>query len=133
VIRGDERVEVSETDVEALQRAIQEGQVRPVFFNYDSAELSREAKDILEENSRWFRRYPNVGISLEGHCDERGTEEYNLALGDQRAQAARSYLIDLGVASRQLQAISFGEERPFVSGSTESAWAKNRRAHFVVR
>jgi peptidoglycan-associated lipoprotein len=121
------------TDVQALQKAIQDGLVKPVFFNYDSAELSSEAKVTLEENARWFRRYPDAGITVEGHCDERGTEEYNLALGDRRAQAATDYLVQMGVQSSRLEAISYGEERPFVSGHAESAWAKNRRAHFVVR
>lgn len=133
VARGTDRADVTETDVDALRRAIEEGNVQPIFFSYDSAELSVQAKSQLEENSRWFRQYPNATITVEGHCDERGTEEYNLALGDRRAQATRSYLIAIGIDPARLEAISFGEERPFVMGHDEAAWAKNRRAHFVVR
>lgn len=130
---GIDQGDIVATDVQALQRAIQDGLVQPVFFNYDSADLSSDAKATLEENARWFRQYPKADITVEGHCDERGTEEYNLALGDGRAQAARSYLVQLGVESGRLDAISYGEEQPFVSGHTEAAWSKNRRAHFVVR
>lgn len=133
VVRDEGPVEIIETDVQALQKAIDEGLVNPVYFAYDSAELSAEAKEILEENSKWFRRYPGARIIVEGHCDERGSEEYNLALGDRRSQSARDYLIQLGIPGDRLEGISYGEERPFVQGSNESAWSKNRRAHFVVR
>ena len=121
------------TDIEELQRVIDEGKVRPIFFEYDKAELSAEAKRTLEENARWIRRFPKVTVTIEGHSDERGTEEYNLALGDRRAQAAKDYLVQLGVQSRQLGAVSYGEERPFDPGHDEAAWAKNRRAHFLAR
>jgi peptidoglycan-associated lipoprotein len=133
VVRDERAAEIDETDVQALRRAIEEGLVRPVFFAYDRYDLSTEARATLEENSRWFRRYPNARIVIEGHCDERGTEEYNLALGDRRAQAAREYLVQLGVEARRIETISYGEERPFVMGSNEAAWAQNRRAHFVVQ
>lgn len=132
VVRGTDRGEISQTDVQALRQAIAEGKIRPIFFSYDSAELSAEARQILEENSRWFRQYQGADIVVEGHCDERGTEEYNLALGDRRAQAAAAYLIQLGVGSNRLESISYGEERPLDPGHTETAWAKNRRAEFVV-
>ena len=130
---GVDQRDITTTDVQALQKAIEDGLVRPIFFPYDSAELTTDAKAILEENARWFREYPQADITIEGHCDERGTEEYNLALGDRRAQMARVYLVDLGVESGSLAAISYGEERPLFAGHSESAWAKNRRAHFVVR
>lgn len=133
VLRDTTAGQIEETDVTALQRAIEEGKVRPVFFAYDSAELTAEAKAILEENSRWFRRYPDALIIIEGHCDERGTEEYNLALGDRRAQAAKNYLVQLGISPDRMETISYGEERPFALGHDESAWRLNRRAHFVVR
>jgi peptidoglycan-associated lipoprotein len=133
VVRDERRPQITETDVEGLRRAIEEGKVNPIFFAYDRAEITSESKAVLEENARWFRRYPNALVTIEGHCDERGTEEYNLALGDRRAQAARDYLIQLGVSSNRMESISFGEERPFAQGSNEAAWAQNRRAHFVVR
>ncbi len=132
VVRGEDRGKISQTDVQALQQAIEEGKIRPVFFGYDSAELSAEARQILEENSRWFRQYQGATIAVEGHCDERGTEEYNLALGDRRAQAATTYLIQLGIGSDRLESISYGEEQPFDPGHNEAAWANNRRAQFVV-
>jgi peptidoglycan-associated lipoprotein len=120
-------------DLEGLQRAIEEGKVRPVFFQYDLAELSAEGKSILTENARWISQFPSAVAIIEGHCDERGTEEYNLALGDRRAQVARDYLLGLGVAAGQLEALSFGEERPFSTCHEESCWKRNRRAHFVVK
>ncbi|HRR25408.1 MAG TPA: peptidoglycan-associated lipoprotein Pal [Acidobacteriota bacterium] len=133
VVRGEPTGEIEESDVQALRKAIDEGLIRPVFFAYDSSELTDEAKAILEENSRWFRRYPNARIIIEGHCDERGTEEYNLALGDRRARAARDYLVQLGISPDRIETISYGEERPFALGHDESAWRLNRRAHFVVQ
>lgn len=133
VVRDEGKPIISATDIEGLKKAIEEGLINPVFFAYDSAELSAEARSTLEENSRWFRRFPDAQIVLEGHCDERGTEEYNLALGESRARTTREYLVQLGINPARLEPVSFGEERPFVKGSNEAAWAKNRRTHFVVR
>lgn len=134
VVPGDDRgVDIGQEDIRRLQDAIDQGLVKPVFFSYDSAELSQEARSILKENARWFQRYPDVVITIEGHCDERGTEEYNLALGDRRAQAAHAYLVELGVSGERLESLSFGEERPFEEGHNEAAWSQNRRAHFSVR
>jgi len=133
VTRDEGRGEVVQTDLQALQTAIKDGLVRPIFFNYDSADLTPESRAILEENSKYFRRYPNVPVIIEGHCDERGTEEYNLALGDRRAQSAKAYLVQLGISADRLETISYGEERPFAMGSNEAAWAQNRRDQFVVR
>lgn len=125
-------VDVS-TDADKVQEAINNGTVRPVFFDYDKADLTEESKVILRENARIFRLYPQARVAVEGHCDERGTEEYNLALGDNRAVAAKEFLVELGVDPAQLDTISFGEERPFNTGQNEAAWAENRRAHFSVR
>ncbi len=133
VVRDEAPAAIDQTDLQALQKAIEDGLVRPVFFAYDKADLTAEARATLEENAKWFRRYPNAQIIIEGHCDERGTEEYNLALGDRRANAARDFLIQLGVPAARMEAVSYGEERPFVQGTTEAAYAQNRRAHFVVR
>ena len=132
VVDRSDRSVVS-SDLEGLQRAIEEGKVRPVFFQYDLADLSPEGKRILTENARWISQFPEAVAIIEGHCDERGTEEYNLALGDRRAQAARDYLLEVGVAAGQLEALSFGEERPFSACHEESCWKRNRRAHFVVK
>jgi peptidoglycan-associated lipoprotein len=124
---------VTSTDIDGLRAAISDGRVKDIFFDYDRAELSREARATLEQNARWFRQFPSAGIVIEGHCDERGTEEYNLALGDRRAQATREYLVQLGVSPEQLEAISLGEERPFAPGHDEASYAQNRRAHFALR
>jgi len=121
------------TDREGLREAIEKGDVQPVFFAYDKAELSESAIETLKQNARIFRSFPRARVIIEGHCDERGTEEYNLALGDRRALAARDYLLQLGVDAAQLETISYGEERPFAKGSNERAWSLNRRAHFVVK
>lgn len=121
------------TDIHGLEQAIREGKVQPLFFSYDKADLSSEAKLLLEANAHSFREFPEAKVVIEGHCDERGTEEYNLALGDRRSQAAMDYLLQLGVDPKQLKPISFGEERPFATCHDESCWRQNRRAHFRVQ
>ena len=104
-----------------------------VFFGYDQHDLSAEARGTLERQAQWLRTYPSVSVILEGHADERGTREYNLALGEKRAAAARNYLIALGVEPSRVQTISYGKERPAVLGSDESSWAQNRRGVMVVQ
>lgn len=98
-----------------------------VFFGYDQYNLTPEAQHILEMQAEWMKRYPNVNVTISGHCDERGTREYNLALGDRRANAVKSYLAALGVEGSRVNTISYGKERPAVMGSTPEAWAQNRR------
>jgi peptidoglycan-associated lipoprotein len=132
VVEPEKPVDIS-TDSDRVQELIDGGKVLPVFFDYDKADLSAEAKEILTENARIFRTYPNAKVVVEGHCDERGTEEYNLALGDRRAIAARDFLVLVGVDPGQLDTVSFGEERPFALGQDEAAFALNRRAHFSTR
>jgi peptidoglycan-associated lipoprotein len=104
-----------------------------IFFEFDSASLSVEAQEILRAKAAWLRENPRARVIIEGHCDERGTNEYNLALGDRRAFSAKSFLVDLGIDGSRLTTISYGEEQPIASGSTEEAWAKNRRDHFVIK
>jgi peptidoglycan-associated lipoprotein len=99
-----------------------------VLFGYDRYDLSAEARSVLEGQANWLNRYPNLNITVEGHADERGTREYNLALGERRANAVKSYLIALGVDPRRLNTISYGKERPAVPGANEAAWAQNRRS-----
>jgi peptidoglycan-associated lipoprotein len=106
--------------------------LKPVFFDYDSAELSPAAQAALNENAALMKRYPTWTITIEGHCDERGSAEYNLALGERRAVSARAYLLSLGVGSDRLRTISYGKEFPFDPGTDEASWSKNRRAHFVI-
>ena len=111
----------------------QTGPLGDVFYDYDSATLSTEAQEQLTQNGGWLASHVSKAALIEGHCDERGTSEYNLALGDRRAASAKEYLVRFGVNPSRLETVSFGEERPFVQGSNEDAWAKNRRAHFVVK
>ena len=105
---------------------------QPVFFLLDSFAIEGPAQQALTANAEILKKYPTWVITLEGHCDERGTAEYNLALGEKRALAARTYLISLGVPADRLRTVSYGKEFPFDPGHDESAWSKNRRAHFVV-
>jgi len=104
-----------------------------IYFDYDDSSLDDMAREILKQKAEWLNDNPDVSVVIEGHCDERGTTEYNLALGDRRAESTRSYLIDLGIAPSRLEKISYGEEMPAVQGSNEDAWAKNRRAAFTIK
>jgi peptidoglycan-associated lipoprotein len=106
--------------------------MRVVFFDYDSAELSAEARAVLDANAATLKKYASWAITIEGHCDERGTAEYNLSLGERRAVAAQSYLVSLGIPASRLRTVSYGKEFPFDPGHDDAAWAKNRRAHFVI-
>jgi peptidoglycan-associated lipoprotein len=103
-----------------------------VFFAFDRADISPEARQILARQADWLRRYPNVTVTIEGHCDERGTREYNLALGERRAQAVKNVLVASGISASRISTISYGKERPAVVGSAEESYAQNRRAVTVV-
>jgi len=103
-----------------------------IHFDFDSIQLSPEAQEILNKKWKWLRKHPSATVTIEGHCDNRGTNEYNLALGEGRAQSAKTYLMDLGIDISRLNTLSYGEERPLDPQQSESAWAKNRRAHFVI-
>lgn len=103
-----------------------------IYFDYDSYMLSPPAKKILDDKVEFLKRYSKVKINIEGHCDERGTNEYNLALGERRANSAMQYLVNSGVGEQRVTIVSYGEERPVATGHDESSWAKNRRAHFVL-
>jgi peptidoglycan-associated lipoprotein len=104
-----------------------------VFFAFDKYNLTAESKSILEDNARELKRASDFNIVIEGHCDERGTKSYNMALGEKRANAAKDYLVALGIRSSRIATISYGKERPFDLGHNEAAWAKNRRAHMVLK
>jgi peptidoglycan-associated lipoprotein len=108
------------------------GPIEDIHFEYDSANLTDQARSTLEKHALWLQSHRAAQVMVEGHCDERGTVEYNLALGEKRARAARDYLVSLGVAAERLRTVSYGKERPLDGGSNEAAWAANRRAHFVV-
>jgi len=106
--------------------------LKPVFFAFDSDELDDTARQALNQDAQVLKTYGTWMIAIEGHCDERGTAEYNLALGDRRALAARNYLISLGIGGNRIRTVSYGKEFPFDPGHTEASWAKNRRAQFMV-
>jgi peptidoglycan-associated lipoprotein len=120
-------------DVVDTESALGEGgPLSDILFGYDEASLTDASRATLEKHALWLQNQRNARVRLEGHCDERGTVDYNLALGDQRAQAARDYLLSLGVAPGRLEIVSYGKERPLDPGHDEAAWAKNRRVHFAV-
>ena len=104
-----------------------------ILFDFDSAELSDQAKILLREKAHWLQANPSVTVMIEGHCDERGTTVYNLALGERRATTARTYLVDLGISAQRLDTISYGEEKPLDPAPTEAAYRINRRAQFIIR
>jgi peptidoglycan-associated lipoprotein len=106
--------------------------LKPVFFSYDSDELDEPARKTLESNAQILKEYRAWVLTVEGHCDERGTPEYNLSLGDRRAQAAKNYLLSLGITADRLKTVSYGKEFPFNPGHEEGAWQQNRRAQFMV-
>lgn len=120
-------------DAEELNRMAQEkGWIKDAFYEYDSSALTDQAREALQASSTWLKANSSYGLIIEGHCDERGTEQYNLALGERRAYAAKEYLVSLGIDAARIKTQSFGEERPFDTGTTEAAYAKNRRAHLVL-
>jgi peptidoglycan-associated lipoprotein len=106
--------------------------LKPAFFGLDSFELDTEAQKVVQQNAELLKKYNTWAITIEGHCDERGTAEYNLALGERRAVAVKTYLVSLGIPPDRVRTVSYGKEFPFDPGHTEDAWAKNRRAHFVI-
>ena len=136
---------VKEQPIKEVPASVSEGSVKEVginvvpaseldtvYFDFDSFILSPPSRETLTKNSKWLLKNGRVKIQIEGHCDERGSDEYNLALGEKRAKSAMNYLVTLGVPANQLSVISFGKEKPADPGHTEAAWAKNRRAAFVI-
>ena len=103
-----------------------------IYFTFDSSALSEEARQILNEKADYLRTNPDVTMTVEGHCDDRGTEAYNMALGERRAESVKQFLVDMGVGTNRLKTVSYGEERPIVMGHNEAAWARNRRAQFDI-
>jgi len=104
-----------------------------VHFAYDSAVLTPIAQSVLNQKAEWLQKNPSAGVTIGGHCDERGTVEYNVALGERRAEAAKKYLLNLGISADRLESVSYGEEMPIATGANEEAWAQNRRAQFVIK
>ena len=124
--------DIDPLETRSLDELNRESPLAPVFYAYDSSELRLDAQTDLQRNADLLRQYASWVITIEGHCDERGTAEYNLALGERRALAARDYLVTLGVPGDRLRTVSYGKEFPFDPGSDAEAWQRNRRAHFVI-
>ena len=132
----------ADADAEARRRAEEEARLAReraygsiqdmIYFDFDRSDLSEEARQTLQMKAEALRQFPDIRIRIEGHADERGTVEYNLALGERRADAARAYLVDLGIDPERMTTISYGEERPAVEGQNEAAWSQNRRDEFVI-
>ena len=121
--------DVSARSLDDLNR---DSPLQPVFFDYDSSDVNDTSRATLQANAAVLKKYPTWVITIEGHCDERGTAEYNLALGERRAVAARAYLVSLGLDASRLRTVSYGSEFPFDPAHQENAWGRNRRAHFVI-
>jgi peptidoglycan-associated lipoprotein len=127
----------SSSSLEALQRGDStatpaSSPLKEIYFQFDRYDLNADARETLKTNAGWLRSNPSSRIEIEGHCDERGTNEYNLALGAKRAQAAKDYLVSLGIPAERVSTISYGEEIPVCKEQNESCWQKNRRARFVI-
>ncbi len=123
--------DIIDSELEALKKEAQaEGALMPIYFDYDKSSLTPDAKINLDKTAAWLSKKTTVNIRIEGNCDERGTNEYNMALGERRANSAKEYLVKLGVSANRLETISWGEEKPLEPGQSEAAWAKNRRDDF---
>jgi len=141
---GDEAAEKAKQEELARQQAIEEERLKEaqeardmflnddIYFEFDSSILTSEAQLLLKKKAEWLQNNPQAMSTIEGHCDDRGTNEYNLALGDRRATSAKTFLVDLGISASRLTTISYGEERPVDPGQNEEAWAKNRRCRFTT-
>jgi peptidoglycan-associated lipoprotein len=126
---------LSEQDIfmqKTLEEINREKPLANIYFDYDKSAIRDDAKPVLEANAAWMKKFPSVKILIEGHCDERGTEEYNLALGERRAKAAEDYLVTLGIASDRMKIISYGKSQPVDPGHNEAAWQLNRRDQFLI-
>jgi len=134
VVEEEVKEEVVEEKVEAAPAVMIPIAVmqEDIYFEFDKSTLTPAAQDNLMKKADWLRENPDATVTIEGHCDDRGTNEYNLALGDRRAESAKAFLVDLGIDGSRLTTISYGEERPVDPRNNEEAWAKNRRDHFVI-
>jgi peptidoglycan-associated lipoprotein len=129
----EQKVEsVASKDTAATYAEGKEGMFEDILFAYDKYDVKGSYKAVMQSVAAWMMKNSSATLSIEGHCDERGTNEYNLALGDRRAKSVKDYLVSLGVPSSRIETISYGEEKPLCTEQSEECWAKNRRAHFVI-
>jgi len=119
-------------DRKSLDALNAERPLSDVFFDYDQNVLRDEGRRALQQDADWLKKWPSTVVRVDGHCDERGTAEYNLALGDRRAEVVKQYLVDLGVSANRIDIRTLGKEAPFCRGEGESCWSQNRRGHFVI-
>lgn len=132
VVKEPELTEEEIFMAKSLEEINREAPLNMIHFDYDRYFIRNDAKPVLEENSKWLKKFKTVRLLIEGHCDERGTEEYNLALGEKRAKSTQDYLISLGIAADRVEIISYGKSQPLDLGHNEVAWQKNRRSQFTV-
>ena len=126
---------LSEEDIfmsKSLEQINKEQPLAMIYFDYDKYFIREDAKSVLERNAAWMNKFRTVKILIEGHCDERGTEEYNLALGEKRAKSTMDYMVSLGVSADRVKILSYGKSQPLVTGQDEATWQKNRRAQFTI-
>jgi peptidoglycan-associated lipoprotein len=124
--------EAARREAAAREAALKSVNLEPVFFDFDQWSIREDQKEVMAKNSQWLKSNPNVKVRLEGHCDERGTAEYNLALGQKRAEGVKSFLEGMGISGQRMATVSYGEERPLDPAHNEAAWAKNRRVDIVA-
>lgn len=130
---GDwEEADVPEQTFLSAEEINQRRLLKPIYFDFDKADIRGDQRSTLQANADWLREHTDVAILIEGHCDERGTRQYNLALGDRRASATRDYLVALGIGANRVEIVSYGEERPAIMGEGEQNWSQNRRGEFVA-
>ena len=123
---------VALTSVRSIDDLNRDSPLKPLFFELDQSDVSTAGQQVLQANAAVLKKYPTMQITIEGHCDERGTAEYNLALGERRALSAKNYMVSLGIPADKIKTVSYGKEFPFDPGHDEGAWKNNRRAHFVI-
>ncbi len=130
---NEDALSSDEVKVDKIEQWNKEEVLEDVYFGFDKSTLTAESREVLAKHAKWLKEHSDINVVIEGHCDERGTEQYNMALGDRRANAVKNYLISLGVPDYRLKTRSFGEMFPKVKEHNEWAWAQNRRAHFVLK
>ena len=126
------REEAARKEAAAREAALKADKLEPIYFEFDQWSIREDQKEVMVKNSQWLKANSNAKVRLEGHCDERGTAEYNLALGQKRAEAAKAFLEGLGISNQRMATISYGEERPMDAGHNEASWAKNRRVDVLA-
>ncbi|MDA8142210.1 MAG: peptidoglycan-associated lipoprotein Pal, partial [Desulfobacteraceae bacterium] len=151
-VQGETAAPAAATEDEAAKKAAEEARMKAeqqrkeadamakqaftnddIYFDFDSAVITSDAQILLRNKAAYMRSNANIAVQVEGHCDERGTEAYNMALGERRAESAKSFMVNMGIDAAKISTISYGKERPVDKGHNEAAWAKNRRAHFVIK